>query len=57
MTAGGPANKTSVLVVYIWNELSVQRLGPGNAAGVIMIAIGAVLLLTLRKFLKSETYN
>ena len=57
MTAGGPANKTSVLVVYIWNELSVQRLGRGNAAGVIMIAIGAVLLLTLRKLLKSETYN
>ena len=57
MTAGGPANKTSVLVVYIWNELSVQRLGRGNAAGVIMIAIGAVLLLALRKLLKSETYN
>ena len=57
MTAGGPANKTQVLVVYIWNELSVQRLGRGNAAGVIMICIGAVLLLTLRKLLKSETYN
>ena len=57
MTAGGPANKTQVLVVYIWNELSVQRLGRGNAAGVIMICIGAVLLLTLRKLLKSETYT
>ena len=57
MTAGGPANKTQVLVVYIWNELSVQRLGRGNAAGVIMICIGAALLLTLRKLLKSETYN
>ena len=52
MTAGGPANKTQVLVVYIWNELSVQRLGRGNAAGVIMIAIGAILLLSLRKLLK-----
>ena len=57
MTAGGPANKTSVLVVYIWNELSVQRLGRGNAAGVIMIAIGAFLLIVLRKLFKSETYN
>ena len=57
MTAGGPANKTQVLVVYIWNELSVQRLGRGNAAGVIMICIGAALLLILRKLLKSETYN
>ena len=57
MTAGGPANKTQVLVVYIWNELTVQRLGRGNAAGVIMIAIGAILLLSLRKLLKSETYN
>ena len=57
MTAGGPANKTQVLVVYIWNELSVQRRGRGNAAGVIMICIGAALLLTLRKLLKSETYN
>ena len=57
MTAGGPANKTQVLVVYIWNELSVQRLGRGNAAGVIMICIGATLLLILRKLLKSETYN
>ena len=57
MTAGGPANKTQVLVVYIWNELTVQRLGRGNAAGVIMIAIGAILLLSLRKFLKCETYN
>ena len=57
MTAGGPANKTQVLVVYIWNELSVQRLGRGNAAGVIMICIGAILLLILRKLLKSETYN
>ena len=57
MTTGGPANKTQVLVVYIWNELSVQRLGRGNAAGVIMICIGAALLLILRKLLKSETYN
>ena len=57
MTAGGPANKTQVLVVYIWNELTVQRLGRGNAAGVVMIAIGAILLLSLRKLLKSETYN
>jgi hypothetical protein len=37
--------------------LTVQRLGRGNAAGVIMIAIGAILLLSLRKLLKSETYN
>jgi hypothetical protein len=32
-------------------------LGRGNAAGVVMIAIGAILLLSLRKLLKSETYN
>ena len=57
MTAGGPANKTQVLVVYIWNELTVQRLGRGSAAGVIMIALGAMLLLLLRRLLKSETYN
>ena len=57
MTAGGPANKTQVLVVYIWNELTVQRLGRGSAAGVIMIALGAMLLLLLRRILKSETYN
>ena len=57
MTAGGPANKTQVLVVYIWNELTVQRLGRGSAAGVIMIALGAILLLLLRRLLKSETYN
>ena len=57
MTAGGPANKTQVLVVYIWNELTVQRLGRGSAAGVIMIALGAMLLLLLRRLLRSETYN
>ena len=57
MTNGGPANRTSVLVFYIWKELSIQRLGLGNAAGVIMIAIGAILLLIMRKILKAETYN
>ena len=41
----------------IWNELTVQRLGRGSAAGVIMIALGAMLLLLLRRLLKSETYN
>ena len=57
MTNGGPANRTSVLVLYIWKELSIQRLGLGNAAGVIMIALGAILLIIMRKILKSETYN
>lgn len=57
MTNGGPANRTSVLVLYIWKELSIQRLGLGNAAGVIMIVIGAILLIIMRKILKSETYN
>ena len=49
MTAGGPANKTQVLVVYIWNELTVQRLGRGNAAGVVMIAIGGILFTLFKK--------
>ena len=57
MTNGGPANRTSVLVLYIWKELSIQRLGLGNAAGVIMIALGAILLIIMRKILKTETYN
>ena len=57
MTNGGPANRTSVLVLYIWKELSIQRLGLGNAAGVIMISLGAILLIIMRKILKSETYN
>ena len=57
MTNGGPANKTGVLVLYIWNELQIQRLGLGNAAGVIMIAFGAILLLLMRRILRSQNYN
>ena len=54
MTNGGPANRTSVLVLYIWKELSIQRLGLGNAAGVIMIVIGAILLIIMRKNIKKR---
>jgi raffinose/stachyose/melibiose transport system permease protein len=57
MTNGGPANKTGVLVLYIWKELQIQRLGLGNAAGVIMIAFGTILLLLMRRILRSQNYN
>ena len=57
MTNGGPANKTGVLVLYIWKELQIQRLGLGNAAGVIMIAFGIILLLLMRRILRSQNYN
>lgn len=49
LTNGGPANKTSVLVLYIYNMMKNNDYGLANAASVMLIITGAIVIVLIRK--------
>jgi raffinose/stachyose/melibiose transport system permease protein len=51
LTGGGPANRTSVLVIYIYQQMKNNAYGLSAAAGVVLIAIGALVITLTRKLL------
>jgi raffinose/stachyose/melibiose transport system permease protein len=55
LTGGGPANRTSVLVVYLYQQMKNNAYGLSSAAGVTLICIGAGAILIIRKLLKAGT--
>lgn len=48
LTNGGPANKTSVVVLYLYNQMRNNKYGVANAASVVLILIGAIVIVTIR---------
>jgi raffinose/stachyose/melibiose transport system permease protein len=55
LTGGGPANRTSVLVIYLYQQMKNNAYGLSSAAGVALIAIGiAVITLTRKLFAAGE---
>ena len=51
MTAGGPANSTSVMGLMLYNMMGHLDYGHANAVGAILIILGGVLIVTIRSLL------
>lgn len=48
LTNGGPANRTSVLVLYLYNQMRNNNYGGANASSVILILTGIVVIVSIR---------
>jgi raffinose/stachyose/melibiose transport system permease protein len=51
LTGGGPANRTSVLVIYLYQQMKNNAYGLSSATGVVLMVIGAAVILIIRKLL------
>ncbi|MBB6482517.1 carbohydrate ABC transporter permease [Spirochaeta isovalerica] len=51
MTSGGPAHSTSVMGLVLYNKMDAFRLGEANATGTILILLGTVVIVLIRKLL------
>ncbi len=49
LTNGGPFNRTSVMVMYLYKELQNISYGTASAAAVVLIAVGTGVILAIRK--------
>lgn len=52
LTNGGPANRTSTMVLYLYKQIQNTRYGPANAASVMLICVGVVVILGIRALFK-----
>lgn len=57
MTNGGPANRTTVIVVYLFKKIRNLDFGLANASGMILLVIGVIVIISVRKFMKVEKYE
>lgn len=48
LTNGGPANRTSVLVLYLYNQMKNNNYGGANATSVMLILTGAAVIILIR---------
>lgn len=48
LTNGGPANRTSTMVLYLYKQIQNTRYGTANAASVMLICVGVIVILGLR---------
>lgn len=48
LTNGGPANRTSVMVLYLYKEMQNYNYGRSSAAAVVLILVGTLVILGLR---------
>ncbi|SCP97964.1 carbohydrate ABC transporter permease [Anaerobium acetethylicum] len=54
LTNGGPANRTSLVVLYLYNQMRDNNYGGANASSVILIVVGAIVIVSIRKMFKFE---
>jgi raffinose/stachyose/melibiose transport system permease protein len=54
LTEGGPDNRSSVLVLYVYQQMKNSAYGLSSAAGVVLIVIGTVVITIARKLLSSK---
>lgn len=50
LTNGGPAHRTSVLVLYLYNQMRDNDYGGANASSIMLILTGAVVIMSIRMF-------
>lgn len=49
LTNGGPANRTSVLVLYLYNQMRNNNYGGANASSIMLILTGTLVIVVIRK--------
>lgn len=54
LTNGGPANRTSVLVLYLYNQMRDNDYGTANAASIMLILTGILVILLIRMLFHSK---
>ena len=55
MTAGGPANSTMNLSLYIyWKMVSVNKYGESMVASLVTVMLGLVVMIVIKQFDKGE---
>ena len=52
LTNGGPANRTSTMVLYLYKQIQDMRYGPANAASVMLILVGVMVIISIRSLFK-----
>lgn len=57
MTNGGPDNKTSVIVLYLFKGLQNFDYGLANASGVVLIIIGTLVIIGVKALYKTSKYE
>jgi len=56
LTNGGPSNRTSVMVLYLYKEMQNYAYGTSSAAAVVLICVGTIVILTLRNTIGRPNY-
>lgn len=51
LTGGGPANRTSVMGIMLYNNLHFLRYGRANAIGAVLVGVGVLVIVGLRSTL------
>ena len=54
LTNGGPANSTSTMVLYLYKKLQDSNYGMAAAAAIVLIVIGAVFIIVIRKLFEER---
>lgn len=54
LTNGGPANRTSTMVLYLYKQVQNTRYGPANAASVMLICVGIIVILGINALFSIE---
>lgn len=57
MTNGGPNNRTSMLSLYLFKQISNFKYGLANASGVILMIVGVGVIIGLNKLNHATSYN
>lgn len=52
LTNGGPANRTSTMVLYLYKQIQDMRYGPANAASVMLILVGVLVIISIRSLFR-----
>ncbi len=54
LTEGGPANRTMTMVLYIYKKMSANIYGSANAAAVVLVVIGILVMSLVRKIVAGK---
>ena len=54
LTNGGPANRTSVVVLYLYSQMSNNNYGGANASSVMLILTGAFVIVFIRRLFAEQ---
>lgn len=49
LTNGGPANRTSTLVLYLYKKMQDANYGMSNATGMVLIIVGVIFIVCIRR--------